>query len=282
MTTRSTLPLYARGHVGRVGPIPLRIALTELEKTAPAALADEAWCAAGVGCAVAEAYDEAREIGGRAIVDVTFALHTRLGLSRTAPATPYIQLVSLDPYMEWLGPRMAEGAPWRPVVGRWIEILNERLTMHRYSGPDHRRLHAHDLIAAPIAILAKIEMNEELMDFAERALAFCDLVDAEVFAAHGWNRIELPSEDQIGGFFGLADEARPPDHDHIAASAAMLAQAIRTSPVDSFSPDSESWNNQIISLMLEALTSRYYKGVWPDWMKAEAGWLERLRNWVSK
>ncbi|MEN6626203.1 MAG: hypothetical protein ABFD69_08270 [Candidatus Sumerlaeia bacterium] len=273
MTTHSTLPLYARGHVGRVGPIPLRIALTELEKTAPAGLADEAWCAAGVGCAVAEAYDEAREIGGRAIVDVTFALHTRLGLSRTAPATPYIQLVSLDPYMEWLTSRMKEGAPWRPVVGRWIEIMNERLTLHRYNDREHRRRHARDLIAAPIAILAETEATPELIDLAELALAFGDLAGAEEYAGRGWNRVDQPGADRIGGFYGLADEARPPEPARIAQAAADLAGRLQTAATPALSPELGPWLEKMCSLMRQALTARAAEGQWPDWMAEQPGWL---------
>lgn len=279
MNPNSTLPLYARGHVGRVAPIPLRIALTELDESAPPGLADEAWCAAGVACAIAEAFDEARTIGGRAIVDVTFALHTRLGLSATAPATPFIQLVSLDPYMEWLEPRMKDGLPWRPVVACWIETLNERLTMHRYPIDKHRQLHAYDLIAAPLLVLVETE-SDALFDFVDRAIAFYDLFTAELYAQRGWNRIHLPSVDKLGGFYGLADEARPPTPAHIREMAAALAAQLQ--PLPAISPELDPCLNQLCSLMRHALESFSTTGQWPDWMSDQTNWFDRLRAWLSR
>ncbi|MCE5230982.1 hypothetical protein LLG95_15495 [bacterium] len=278
MNNHTTLALYARGHVNRVGPIPLHVALSELEKSAPAAIADDAWSAAGVAVAIAEAFDEARAIGGRAITDVTFALHTRLGLSRTAPPTPYIQLVSLDPYMEWLTPRMAEGSPWRPIVARWIDIINERLTMHRYADRAHRRRHARDLIAAPLAALANTEPADPLIDFAEHALTFYDLLLADAFATRGWNRIDLPAADQLGGFYSLADEARPPEPAHIASMVAALSEELNSAPT--VSPALDPWLARITSLMREALAHRA-AGSWPDWMFTQPGFLDRLRSWLT-
>lgn len=269
---------YARGHVGRAGPIALRIALAEMDrKITDSNLIDEAWSAAGVAVAIAESFDEARAIGGRAIIDVTFALHTRLGLSRTAPPTPFIELISLDPYMEWLAPRMKEDSPWRPIVARWIEAINERLTMHRYSAPHHRMRHAFDLIVAPLEKI--IEPTHEMIKLAELFVAFQDLIDAETFIARGWNRIDLPDFERIGGFFGLSDSAHPPSMEHIGEMATRLADSlseIKIEPADEIG----AWIVELIAFMTDVLKRRAAEGAWPEWPVAEPGWLDRLYSWL--
>lgn len=274
---------YARGHVGRAGPIVLRIALAEMDKNiSDANIIHEAWSAAGFAVAIGEVFDEARAIGGRAIVDVTFALHTRLGLSRTAQPTPFIELIALDPYMEWLAPRMIEGSPWRPVVARWIETINERLTMHRYGSRHRRRGHARDLIAAPFAALLKTKLTPELIDRVEPMLAFQDLIDAEGFIARGWNRIDLSDPDRIGGFYGLSDEARPPSMEHIAEAAREVANDMEKYSASSLAPEINTWITETIGFARDALIRRADVGSWPRWPVAEPGWLERVHAWLRR
>ncbi len=270
---------YARGHVGRAGPMALRIALAGLDRhVADRNLVDAAWTAAGVAVAIGEVFDEARAIGGRAIVDVTFALHARLGLSHAAPPTPFIELIALDPYMEWLAPRLEAGAPWRPILARWIETINERLTLHRYGTPAQRRIHAQDLIGAPLAAL--LEPTAALLELADPMLAFQDLIDADRFGARGWNRIDLPDANRIGGFYGLSDEVRPPSPEHIGAVAARTAEQLAPYAAAPFPPHIQAWVRATIGLVREALLRRAAEGAWPEWPVAEPGWLDRLQSWI--
>lgn len=279
--TRTAVANYARGHVGRAGTIALRIALAEMDKKVfDQNLLDEAWTAAGVAVAIGEVFAEARAIGGRAIVDVTFALHTRLGLSRTAPATPYLELIALDPYMEWLAPKMKEGSPWRPVVARWIETINERLTMQRYATDAHRRLHAHDLITAPLAVI--VAPTEAMIDVAELMLALQDLIDAERFIERGWNWIDLPGPDQLGGFYALSDSARPPEVKHIGEVAAEVAKKLDQHLGSQFPPELGEWICETIGIARDALNRRAAEGKWPEWPTSEPGWLERVHAWLRR
>ncbi len=262
------------------GVPPLSWALAELERAgAPAGLAEEAWTAAGAAWAIADALARGRAVSGRAVVDVTFALHARLGLMRHGPATPHLELRALEPYMDWLGPRLAEGSPWRELAGRWVEIFNERLTLHRYAHPGHRRRQARDLVARPLALLAGAGAAPE--ELADRLLAYWDLRRAEADAAAGWNRVELPGGDSMGGFFGLSDQARPPGAERLRALAAELAERIAREPAPAPTPALAGWARALEERMAAELAEYGARGRWPADPAPAGGKTCGIRSWAG-
>jgi hypothetical protein len=185
---------------------------------------------AGLQLALAATFDRAWQARGRAIVEATFRLHALLGQhaaqAYTADATglplprPYAHLLQA----------MATQPSWRAAALRWIDLQNQRLTLHRYSDPQHRRLQTHSIFVTPLQLLEADlppEALHELEEPAEQWLAAWDLLYASAHAAIGWNRIALPTSRQMGGFFGLGDEARPPDPAEIQAKAETLCEAIQ-------------------------------------------------------
>ena len=273
---------YARGHLRRAPRPFLRLALEQLDRTSlPAEVIADAWAAAGVGLAFAEILEDAAKMGGRSIVDVTFALHARLGLAASASPPEGLRLVALDPYAAWLERRTLPDSPWRRPFGRWIDLLNERLTLHRYTNPEHRSRHARDLLALPLLTLARAidpaaEPSPALLQFCDRLLALWDLSRSAEHALHGWNRVAPPDPDRIGGFYGLSDEAVPPEPAALRAAAESLMQAFQAGPPPTLLPAFDPWLATLRSLAIDMLASVARGAAWPAGLGGQKTLIGRL------
>ena len=268
---------HARHTLNRRGPQPLVRALRRLDKTpVERATADLVWLVAGLGWAFAETLNRAHSTAGRAVVELIFTLHARLGHGAPPAQTDArlnASLARLKPYEPWIEEYVGSGSLWRPVLIRWVDILSERLTMHRYGDAGRRRLHAEALLAVPLRLIFGLDteperlkgtaQQEALTAFCEQVLAFWDLTRAETQSSLGWNRIEPPAADQIGGFVGLADEARPPTPETVRRTAGEMAAAIQAAPSPRPDESLDAWLDDLSVQMQAALKQYAATGYWP-------------------
>lgn len=291
---RAATPVPQARKILRTHGLPLLVhALNLFDQSAPAerALADQLWTTVGAGVALAGILREDQKLSGRAVQEALFALHNLIipGTAHRESASPLRE--RLEPYTRWLEESAYDrAAPWRALFLRWIDVFSERLTMHRYPDRQRRRIHARALLVEPLfymvsqsaqSTLAKhgdeiliprerpqsAAPAETLILFCEQALAFWDLRHAEAQAHYGWNRIALPVDVQLGGFFGLGDEARPPDAEAILQAAEALAHelaALSASPQVALPPDVlTSWLQRLRGEILSALQLYTQTGSWP-------------------
>ena len=194
----------------------------------------ELWAAAGLGLALQRELAGRFVRAGREVTEAIFALHDWFSPTPLAPRE--LALPALEPYRAWLA-ELAGGpqaALWRAVWMGWLEVHTERLTLHRYSDRRHRRAHVQKLLTAPVAAWSALcrsetlapEQRSALTEAGELLLSYVDLCDAKRAATRGWNRIDVPEQaTRMGGFYGLGDEARPPDAAALAESARELLAA---------------------------------------------------------
>ncbi len=236
---------------------------------------DTAWALAALAREMAGALAAAQQTGGRPVVELVFALHRRLGHGVATPApAPTIDLApvlrGLAPYEAWLARLTADSPPWRAALMRWIDVLSERLTMHRYPDPYRRRQHAHALLGRPLELLAAPAVGAAEIDpVALALLRFWDLARARAYAGRGWNRLDSPA-DRLGGFYGLADEARPPTPEEIRSAAAALHAELNG--------EWPAWAEPLRADLQAATASYLESNRWPAWTTADrpAGLIQRM------
>ena len=244
----------ARRHLHREGPPALERLLMLVERHTSPAQAAPLWLAAAVGLHIWNQLHDALESSGRETVTRTFALHA--ALRDPAPADPH----PLGNYTEWLHAAIATDPRWRTMLMQWIDVLTERLTLHRYNRPDHRPHHARTLIAQLLALAGLVEtnINPTLLD---QLLHAWDLASARELQAYGWNRLTLSDEAPLGGTYGLADQARPADDALILSEARALLEELR-SPAVAETPGSLA--TQLRAELIATLESFLEHGTWPD------------------
>lgn len=297
----ATLPAaQARKMLERQGAPPLTSALRLLEEVqVERAVADKLWTVAGVGIAFSGMLHEAQATSGRRVIDTIFALHALLAPESAQPSAELAPslFMHLEPYLPWLRSMARTHTDWRSLWMRWIDTLSERLTMHRYGDRGRRRLHARVLLAEPLMLIqaesgcmAGAQADADLIAFCETSLGFWDLIHAPADAAKGWNRIALPGENQMGGFFGLGDEARPPDEDDICRGAEGLLAGLLEScctplplPGQAGADPLAAWIQRLQNELFKALELYLQTGLWPEWTQKPAnqcrnGFLQRLKR----
>jgi hypothetical protein len=282
----------ARREVIRHGPAEVAGALVLMEKSRDfreELNADLAWTAAGFGVTMAGAFLETQAAAGRAVVELVYHLHGMLEHGSVPPegiaSAPHRRVelgdvaARLAPYRPWIAGLCAARSPWRMVLAQWVDTFSERLTMQRYGDPYRRRAHANALLARPVHLLgggSGLQPPAELVRFAEAALAWWDLSRAGADAERGWNRIEAPG-DQMGGFFGLAESARPADVAALRAAAATLQGELQTIELGASLP-TRAWMEILRQRMLETLAQYIETGAWRDRGSEQGGSLMgRLR-----
>lgn len=263
----------ARRWVFRHGPWPLWRALELLEEVQPhARLTGPLWMLAEAGTRINRLLDEAWRRSGRAVVDEVMALHRALGSVEAGSGQPRLPAEFVSRCDAFLEAARATKSPWRTMLTGWVDTMHERLTMHRYPDPCRRARHARALIVEPVRLAVGRsavvggslgeETNAELDALADRAMAFVDLTRAADDALHGWNRIDLPEAERLGGFFGLADEARPPDETAVRAHARQLLVDLSVWEGRSLDPRLDRWASAVVEAMREGLAHYLKTGGW--------------------
>ncbi len=273
---------HARRTLERRGAGPIVQALRLLDQsaasgddTATESAREIAWTAAGLGHELSHALSGAHRQTGRLVVDLVFTFHSRLGQGNP-PAQHHTRLEEfMSPiamYDPWIRSVAESRSPWRQILIRWVDVMSERLTMHRYTDPRRRRLHAEALLARPLRLFFnEAARNDEATEietaFCEQALAFWDLTRAERQREWGWNRVEAPQGPRMGGFYGLADEARPPTPDALRKAAGELAAALESATPR---PSGAVMRHCLVRLrdqMQPTLEEYARTGRWPSWIE---------------
>ena len=273
---------HARRTLERRGAGPLVQALRLLDKSAAGgeetvaeSAREIAWTAAGLGHELSHALSVAHRQTGRLVVDLVFTLHSRLGQG-SPPAQPHPRLEEfLSPiamYDPWIRSVAESRSPWRPVLIRWVDVMSERLTMHRYTDPRRRRLHAEALLLRPLRLFFNEAARTDEATvietaFCEHLLAFWDLTQAERQREWGWNRVEAPQDPRMGGFYGLADEARPPTPEALRKAAGELAAVLESEISRPSSGVMRHWPASLRDQMQPTLEQYARTGRWPSWIE---------------
>lgn len=268
-------------------------ALFELLDRAPEdSFRERAFAFGGSLATIAVTLESAYRISGAGVRDAIWALHAFIR-EDDAPAIP-----QLEPYSEWLRAELRRdnesARKLQSIVFRWIDVASERLTMRRYHRADHLRGHAATLIAAPVQWLLESvaghvvqQGRDDLAAISELILRYWDFADSERQLAAGHNRIVRRENEQIGGFYGVAESFQTPATEEIAESMRQLANDALDMQKQVLSPASAALNAIYSSLpgaIARAVEARESRGKWPKaWeippRKTEssvAGWLARI------
>lgn len=230
--------------IRRWAPEPLAAGLRLLEEQLEDSARARLYVMGGAGAAIGRAMQSAHARAGRTLVELIFALHEWAARGRPAGLTAE-SFVGVEPRPSELV-RLAPppGTACARIFVGLIDSFSERLTLHRYPGPERRQRHARLLIAEPLhwiligeGAAADAAEDHDAIEArtrraavdAEHLLRLWDLTQADRLAEMGFNRLvdDTGADRWGGGFFALADQSIPPGADDIRAAADRLLADIR-------------------------------------------------------